>query len=136
MVFCAQIGRKVRPTPRCAARIGDGWLTDLQPPAEIVECIEKFRQCRKEYGREPNDFDVLATPMDVFDIDGCKRLEEQGVTRIMSQPWMIYSPGAKDLQLEGCHPPLRGRCDFEVRMMVLGFLITAASKFLPVYATS
>ena len=85
---------------RRAARIGDGWLTDLQPAAEIVECIEKIRQYRKEYGREPNDFDVLATPMDVFDIDGYKRLEEQGVTRIMSQPWMIYSPGTKDLQLE------------------------------------
>ena len=85
---------------RRAARIGDGWLTDLQPAAEIVECIGKIRQYRKEYGRDPNDFDVLATPMDVFDIDGYKRLEEQGVTRIMTQPWMIYSPGTKDLQLE------------------------------------
>ena len=84
---------------RCA-RYGDGWLTDLQPAAEIVECINKIRQYRKEYGREPNDFDVLATPMDVFDVDGYKRLEEQGVTRIMSQPWMIYAPGTKDLQVE------------------------------------
>jgi probable F420-dependent oxidoreductase len=85
---------------RRAARYADGWLTDLQPAAEIVDCINKIRQYRKEYGREPNDFDVLATPMDVFDIDGYKRLEEQGVTRIMTQPWMIYSPGTKDLQLE------------------------------------
>jgi len=85
---------------RRAARIGDGWLTDLQPAAEIVECIAKIRAYRKEFGRDPNDFDVLATPMDVYDVDGYKRLEEQGVTRIMTQPWMIYTPGTKDLQLE------------------------------------
>jgi len=85
---------------RRAARIGDGWLTDLQPAAEIVESIAKIRAYRKEFGRDPNDFDVLATPMDVYDVDGYKRLEEQGVTRIMTQPWMIYTPGTKDLQLE------------------------------------
>jgi probable F420-dependent oxidoreductase len=84
---------------RCA-RLCDGWLTDLQPAAEIVASIEKIRQYRKEYGRDPNAFDVLASPMDVFDVDGYKRLEEQGVTRILTQPWMIYSPGTKDLQLQ------------------------------------
>lgn len=84
---------------RCA-RLGDGWLTDLQSAAEIVECIGKIRRFRKESGRESNDFDVLAMPSDVFDIDGYRRLEEQGITRILSQPWQIYSPGTKDLQLE------------------------------------
>ena len=85
---------------RRAARIGDGWLTDLQPAAEIVASIAKIREYRKECGRDPNDFDVLATPMDVYDVDGYKRLADQGVTRIMTQPWMIYSPGTKDLQVE------------------------------------
>jgi alkanesulfonate monooxygenase SsuD/methylene tetrahydromethanopterin reductase-like flavin-dependent oxidoreductase (luciferase family) len=94
------VGGISEPALRRAARIGDGWLTDLQPAAEIVESIEKIRLYRKEYGRDPNDFDVLATPMDVFDVDGYKRLEDQGVTRIMTQPWQIYSPGTKDLQLE------------------------------------
>jgi probable F420-dependent oxidoreductase len=84
---------------RCA-RYADGWLSDLQTSAEIAECIGKIRQYRQEYGRTPNDFDVLATPSDVFDVDGYKRIEEQGVTRILTQPWMIYSPGTKDLQLE------------------------------------
>jgi probable F420-dependent oxidoreductase len=84
---------------RCA-RVCDGWLTDLQPAAEIVESIQRIRQYRKDYGRDPNGFDVLASPMDVFDVDGYKRLEEQGVTRILTQPWMIYSPGTKDLQLQ------------------------------------
>lgn len=85
---------------RRAARLGDGWLSDLQPASDIVESIRKVREYRKEYGREPNDFDVMATPMDVFDIDGYKKLEDQGVTHIMTQPWQIYSPGTKDLQKE------------------------------------
>jgi len=85
---------------RRAARIGDGWLSDLQSAADIVDSIKKIREYREEYGRDPNDFDVLATPMDVFDIDGYRRLKDQGVTRIMTQPWQIYSPGTKDLRLE------------------------------------
>jgi probable F420-dependent oxidoreductase len=85
---------------RRAARVSDGWLTDLQPAAEIVDYIAKIRQYRTEFGREPNDFKVLATPMDVFDFDGYRRLEDQGVTHIMTQPWQIYSPGTQDLQLQ------------------------------------
>jgi hypothetical protein len=38
--------------------------------------------------------------MDVFDFDGYRRLEDQGVTHIMTQPWQIYSPGTQDLQLQ------------------------------------
>jgi probable F420-dependent oxidoreductase len=94
------VGGISEPALRRAARLGEGWLTDLQPAAEILESIQKIREYRKEYGRDPDAFDVLATPMDVFDVDGYKRLEDQGVTRIMTQPWQIYSPGTKDLQLE------------------------------------
>ncbi len=85
---------------RRAARLGDGWVTDLQPAAEIIECIAKIRQYRAEYGRAPKPFDVLAAPTDVFDVDGYRRLADQGVTRIVTQPWQIYSPGTKDLQLQ------------------------------------
>jgi probable F420-dependent oxidoreductase len=94
------VGGISEPALRRCARIADGWLTDLQSSADIVESIGKIRAYRMEYGRDPDDFDVLATPMDVFDVDGYRRLEEQGVTRILMQPWQIYSPGTKDLQLE------------------------------------
>ncbi len=94
------VGGISEPALRRAARIGDGWLSDLQSAADIVASIAKIREYRLEYGRDPDDFDVLATPMDVFDVDGYRRLEDQGVTRILTQPWMIYSPGTKDLQLE------------------------------------
>lgn len=84
------------PALRRAARVGDGWLTDLQPAADIVASIKKIRELRKEFGRDPNDFEVLATPMDVFDADGFKRLEDEGVTHIMTQPWHFYAPGSQD----------------------------------------
>jgi probable F420-dependent oxidoreductase len=94
------VGGISEPALRRTAKIADGWLTDLQSAADIVDSIRKIRQYREELGRTPNDFDVLATPMDVFDIDGYRRLEDEGVTRIMTQPWRIYSPGTTDLQLE------------------------------------
>lgn len=85
---------------RRAARLGDGWVTDLQPAAEIIENIAKIRQYRAEYGRAEEPFDVLGAPTDMFDADGYRRLNDQGVTRIVTQPWQIYSPGTKDLQLQ------------------------------------
>lgn len=84
---------------RRVARLGDGWLTDLQPAADIVASIEKIRAWRRELGRDPK-FDVMSTPADVFDVDGYRRLEEQGVTHIIMQPWQIYHPGTQDLGLQ------------------------------------
>jgi probable F420-dependent oxidoreductase len=82
---------------RRAARLGDGWLSDWQPAAENVATIEKIRGYRREYGRETHAFDVMATPADVFDPAGYRRLEAQGVTHIIAQPWQIYYPGTTDL---------------------------------------
>jgi probable F420-dependent oxidoreductase len=82
---------------RRAARLGDGWLSDWQPSAEIVATIEKIRGYRREYGREHLPFDVMATPADVFDPAGYRRLEAQGVTHLIAQPWQIYYPGTAEL---------------------------------------
>jgi probable F420-dependent oxidoreductase len=85
---------------RRAARLGDGWLSDWQPSGEIVATIERIRGYRREYGREQQPFDVMATPSDVFDPDGYRRLESQGVTHIIAQPWQLYHPGTADLELQ------------------------------------
>ena len=82
---------------RRAARLGDGWLTDLQPAAEIVASIARIRALRRELGRDALPFDVMATPMDAFGVDAYRRLEEQGVTHILMQPWQVYFPGTQDL---------------------------------------
>jgi probable F420-dependent oxidoreductase len=82
---------------RRAARLGDGWLSDLQPAAEIVDMIGRIRAMRRELGRDGH-FDVMATPMDAFGPDAYRRLEEQGVTHILMQPWALYHPGTQDLR--------------------------------------
>lgn len=79
-----------------AARIGDGWVSDLQTTAEIAECIEKIRSMRQEFGRN-GDFSVMATPSDAFDVDSYKKLEDQGVTHILTQPWPFYHGDSQDL---------------------------------------
>ncbi|NQZ98879.1 MAG: LLM class F420-dependent oxidoreductase [Myxococcales bacterium] len=78
------------PALRRAARLGDGWLTDLQTTAEIAERIDTLNGYRRECGRENEPFDIMATPSDAYDLDGYKRVEDLGVTHLMTMPWMLY----------------------------------------------
>ena len=91
------IGGISDPAMKRAARLGDGWVTDLQSSAEIIECIERIRGWRKEYGRD-GSFDIMATPSDAWDIDGYKRLEDAGVTHILTMPWPFYHGETDDLE--------------------------------------
>ena len=73
-----------------AARLGDGWLSDLQTSEEIINCIKLIKDYRKDYGRDHLPFDVMASPSDAFMIDHYKRLEDEGVTHILTVPWAFY----------------------------------------------
>lgn len=83
------------PAFKRAARIADGWLSDLQTSAEITECIDKIKRYRVDYGRADVPLAVMATPSDAVTIDAYRRLEDAGVTHILTQPWPFYS-GASD----------------------------------------
>lgn len=82
---------------RRAARIADGWVTDLQSSAEILSCVQRIQQYRNEYGRENLPFSVMATPSDAYTIDGYKRLEDGGVSHILTQPWPFYYGDTQEL---------------------------------------
>lgn len=90
------VGGISKPAMKRAARIGDGWVSDLQTSAEIIDCIDYIKSLRKEFGRD-GDFSVMATPSDAFDVDSYKKLEEQGVTHILTQPWPFYHGDTQDL---------------------------------------
>jgi len=62
-----------------------------------VESVRRIKELRREYGRDHLPFDVLASPSDIYDIDGYKRLEDQGITHILMQPWHLYHPGTRDV---------------------------------------
>jgi probable F420-dependent oxidoreductase len=91
------IGGISDPAMKRAARLGDGWVTDLQSSAEIIESIERIKVWRRDYGREDTPFDVMATPSDAWDVDGYKRLEDAGVTHILTMPWPFYHGETDDL---------------------------------------
>jgi probable F420-dependent oxidoreductase len=82
---------------RRAARLGDGWVTDLQTSAEIIDCVDRINAWRREYGRDHLPFDVMATPSDAWNVDGYKRLEDAGVTHILTMPWPFYHGETDDL---------------------------------------
>lgn len=84
------------PALRRAAR-QDGWLSDLQTTEHIAECIGKVRQFRAEQGREDARLEVMATASDAYDVDGYRRLEDLGVTHIMTMPWMLYGGPTEDV---------------------------------------
>jgi probable F420-dependent oxidoreductase len=85
------------PAMRRAARLGDGWVSDLQSSDEIIASIAQIQAWRREYGRENMPFEVMATPSDAFDVDAYKRLEDAGVTHILTMPWPFYHGETDDL---------------------------------------
>jgi len=88
---------------RRAAR-NDGWLSDLQTTAEILDCIEKVRAHRRELGRDES-FEVMASASDAHDVAGYRRLGEGGVTHVLTMPWAFYHGLTDDLdqKLDGIH---------------------------------
>lgn len=94
------IGGISKPAMRRAARLADGWVTDLQTSEEIIGCIGQIRRWRDEYGRADEPFEVMATPSDAWDADGYRRLEDAGVTHILTMPWALYHGDTGELSLK------------------------------------
>jgi len=90
------VGGISEPALKRAAR-NDGWLSDLQTSAEILECIEKVRTHRRALGRGES-FDVMASASDAHDVDGYRRLGDGGVTHILTMPWAFYHGLTDDLE--------------------------------------
>ncbi|HPG27537.1 MAG: LLM class F420-dependent oxidoreductase [Spirochaetaceae bacterium] len=81
---------------RRAAR-NDGWLSDLQTSDEIIECIGKIREYRRALGKPP-ECPVLASASDAHDLDGYRRIEEGGVTHVLTMPWAFYHGLTDDIE--------------------------------------
>ncbi|MAI24919.1 MAG: LLM class F420-dependent oxidoreductase [Spirochaeta sp.] len=80
---------------RRAAR-HEGWLSDLQPAAEIIECVDKVRKYRRDLGRS-EEFEVVASASDVHGLDGYQRLGAGGVTHVLTMPWVFYHGLTEDV---------------------------------------
>jgi probable F420-dependent oxidoreductase len=82
---------------RRAAR-NDGWISDLHSTAELAEYRKRIDRFRAELGREDEPFTFIASCNDAGDYDGYRRLEDAGVTHLLTLPWIFYGGYTDDLQ--------------------------------------
>ncbi len=94
------IGGLSEPGLRRAARLGDGWISVQNTEAEISGAIEGLNRFRAEYGRSDTPFEINALCVDVFDLDGYRRLAEHGVTELQAVPWYFSGGDPNDLQVQ------------------------------------
>jgi probable F420-dependent oxidoreductase len=89
---------------RRAAR-HDGWISDLHSTEELASFCKRLEEERRAIGREGEPFAVIASCNDAGDYDGYRRLEEIGVTHLLTLPWIFYSGWTADLQprIDGIH---------------------------------
>jgi probable F420-dependent oxidoreductase len=89
------VGGLSRAALRRAARLGDGWISVVHTEREIRGYVAELRRLRAEYGRDRTPFEIKVVCADVVDADGCRRLEDEGVTDLITMPWFLYG-GALD----------------------------------------
>jgi probable F420-dependent oxidoreductase len=87
---------------RRAAR-NDGWISDIHTTEEIVGFRTRIDELRRELGRDHLPFAMVCSSLEAVDYDGYRRLEEIGVTHLLTMPWVFYGGFTDDLgqRLEG-----------------------------------
>ncbi|HMJ11689.1 MAG TPA: TIGR03619 family F420-dependent LLM class oxidoreductase [Polyangiaceae bacterium] len=89
------VGGHSEPALRRAARYGDGWTAAMIKEREIPAIITRLTALRRELGRDQLPFEIQVACTDVFDLEGYKRLEGQGVSDVLAQPWLFYGAGMR-----------------------------------------
>ncbi len=77
---------------RRAAERGDGWLHGGGND-DLPTLLAELRRYRAEAGKEHDPFEVHVISAEAYSVDGCRRLEEQGVTDVIVGFRWPYSPG-------------------------------------------
>jgi probable F420-dependent oxidoreductase len=77
------IGGHAEPALGRAAKVGDGWMHAGGDPAELAACLVRLKEMRKEAGRDHLPFEIHASALDGYSVDGVHRLEELGVTDLV-----------------------------------------------------
>jgi probable F420-dependent oxidoreductase len=81
---------------RRAAR-NDGWISDIHTTEEIVAFRSRIDELRRELGRDHLPFAMVCSSLEAVDYDGYRRLEEVGVTHLLTMPWVFYGGFTDDL---------------------------------------
>jgi probable F420-dependent oxidoreductase len=82
---------------RRAARLGDGWISELHSLAELRALVAKLHGFRAECGRAAEPCNVFGAATDAFGLDGYRRLGDAGVTHVLTLPWVFYGGSTDSL---------------------------------------
>ena len=92
------VGGLSEPALSRAARLGDGWISDMHSTQEMREIATRLHALRREAGRADEPFDIVGACIDATDVDGYRRVADAGVTTLQTMPWLFYSGLTDDLQ--------------------------------------
>jgi len=89
---------------RRAAR-HDGWISDLCSTEDLAGFRQRIDALRSECGRADEPFTLVGSANDAVDVDGYRRVEDAGVTDLLTMPWVFYSGFTDDLgqKIDGIH---------------------------------
>lgn len=79
------------PALRRAAGMANGWISDLHPFEELISLINDVRAYRADGPMAGEPFEILASVSDAAGLEGYRRMEEIGVTHVVTFPWVFYS---------------------------------------------
>jgi probable F420-dependent oxidoreductase len=94
------VGGHELPGLRRAARHGDGWSSAMLPAKKLIEIVERLKALLAEEGRANDPFEIQGVVTDVADADGFRRLEDAGVTDLITMPWALYGHGLGNAPLD------------------------------------
>jgi probable F420-dependent oxidoreductase len=92
------VGGLSEPALKRAARLGDGWISDLHSIEELGRIAAQLRAYRADSERAARPFHLIAAASDAYDLDGYRRLEDVGVTHVQTMPWIFYGGSILSLQ--------------------------------------
>jgi probable F420-dependent oxidoreductase len=84
------VGGISKPALRRAANLADGWISDLHNFAELETLIGEVKAYRADGELADEPFVIFASVTDAAGIDGYRRLEDIGVTHVVTFPWVFY----------------------------------------------
>lgn len=78
---------------RRAATRGDGWIGANVGPAEIDDLVSRLRAQLDAADRDPDGFEVKLTPLVLATAEAMAAVRDQGVTDVITVPWLYHGPG-------------------------------------------
>lgn len=72
-----------------AARLCDGWASEIQTVEELERIVPRLRALRREAGR-PAEFGILAAVKAFYTPESCAGFAKLGLSHLITVPWLQY----------------------------------------------